>query len=259
LVGVETAKTIAYIWKKPLIPVNHLIAHIYANFFNNRLMKEKIFPAVCLVVSGGHTELVLMSDYEKFKKIGQTLDDAAGECFDKTAKLLGLGYPGGPEISKYAEKVNNQSLMSNNFTFPRPMINSKDFNFSFSGLKTAVLYKLKEMRKDQIKKNINLICFQIQEAITDVLVKKTMEAARKYKAKSIILGGGVAANKKLREKFASKCKKINLPLFVPQKDLCTDNGAMIAIAGYFKYKKSKNKKEFKNYWKKIKVDPNLKI
>ncbi|MCD6471224.1 tRNA (adenosine(37)-N6)-threonylcarbamoyltransferase complex transferase subunit TsaD [bacterium] len=258
LVGIETAKTLSYFLKKSLVSVNHLVGHIYANFFNKHL-SAKIFPAICLIVSGGHTELVLMTNYEKFKKIGQTLDDAAGECFDKSAKLLGLGYPGGPEISKCASKLSITNYNSLKFYFPRPMINSKNYNFSFSGLKTAVLYRIKKMNKKQIKENLPIICFEIQQAIIDVLVKKTMRAAREYNARSIILGGGVIANKKLREKFSAQCRQINLPLFFPPKNLCTDNAAMISVAGYFKYINSKNRKKFKENWRNMKVNPNLDI
>ncbi|MFN3301668.1 MAG: tRNA (adenosine(37)-N6)-threonylcarbamoyltransferase complex transferase subunit TsaD, partial [Patescibacteria group bacterium] len=152
LVGVEAAKTLAFLANKPLVPVNHLAGHIYANFIKNCKLKiENLFPAICLVVSGGHTELILMKDFEKFQKIGQTLDDAAGECFDKVAKILGLSYPGGPAIANCARqwksKIQNSKLK---IELPRPMINSSDFNFSFSGLKTAVLYKVKDL-KSKIK------------------------------------------------------------------------------------------------------------
>jgi len=276
LVGVETAKTLAFLLKKPLIPVNHLAAHIYANWLTpirSNLKSEihcdqatsqsvnlkQIFPAVCLVVSGGHTELILMKDFEKFKKIGQTLDDAAGECFDKVAKILGLGYPGGPAIAAEAAKIQNSK---SEITLPRPMINSSDFNFSFSGLKTAVLYKTRELGDSQTRKFIPIICNEVQQAIIDVLIEKTLRAAQKYKAKSIVLGGGVAANNELRKQFQLKIKncKLKMDFLVPPKNLCTDNAAMIAAAGYFKLKKTPKKDWRKKFdWRKIKVNPNLEV
>lgn len=271
LVGVEAAKTLAFLGRKPLIPVNHLIGHIYANFIGKEIIelesqkridqrKSIFFPAICLVVSGGHTELILMKDFEKFKKIGQSLDDAAGECFDKVAKILGLGYPGGPKIANEATKIKNKKI--ENIDFPRPMINSDDFNFSFSGLKTAVLYKTQELDKLKTKKFIPIICKEVQQAIIDVLITKTVKAAKRFKAKSIILGGGVAANQELRKQFTKvvKEKLFNSYLFLPDPSLCTDNAAMIAAAGYFKLKKISQKDWFKKFdWRKIKIDPNLEI
>lgn len=269
LVGVEAAKALAFVTKKPLIPVNHLAGHIYANWLSpicastksEILNPKQFFPAVCLVVSGGHTELVLMKDFEKFEKIGQTLDDAAGECFDKAAKILGLGYPGGPAIAAEAAKlpITNAKLP---ITLPRPMINSGDFNFSFSGLKTAVLYKAQKMSKLEIKKYLPEFCAEIQQSIIDVLIAKTIKAAQKFNVKSIILGGGVVANHELRRQFEEKVKREipNSLLFIPNSKLCTDNAAMIAVAGYFKLKETLKKDWQKEFdWRKIKVDPNLEI
>lgn len=293
LVGVEAAKTLSYVWGKPLIPVNHLIGHIYANWFNlgtgtsRSRSQSPLFPAVCLVVSGGHTKLILMKDFEKFKEIGSTRDDAAGEAFDKVAKLLGLGYPGGPAISRYAEKsiINNQL---STIKLPRPMINSNDFDFSFSGLKTAVLFILRERkfelvnRKSEIIRKmkylpqktrserikfIRNICAEFQQAAIDVLVSKTIKAARKYKAKSVLLSGGVAANTELRKQLSVKCQLSNVNFFAPAKKLCTDNAVMIAAAGYFQIIKAQEHKNIKTKeqlrelfdWKKIKVNPNLEI
>jgi len=263
LVGVEAAKTLAFLANKPLVPVNHLAGHIYANFVDksqiSNLKSQNLFPALCLVVSGGHTELILMKDFEKFQKIGQTLDDAAGECFDKVAKILGLGYPGGPAVA--AEAANLKSQISNlKIKFPRPMINTNDFNFSFSGLKTAVLYKTNSIKQITNNKNfVPEICAEVQQAIIDVLITKTIRAARKFNAKSIILGGGVVANKELRKQFKLKIEnwqlKIN-PLF-PPKNLCTDNATMIAAAGYFKLAKVKKNNWLRKFnWRKIKVDLN---
>lgn len=267
LVGVEAAKTLAFLTNKPLIPVNHLVAHIYSNFIGNwKLGIGNFLPAVCLVVSGGHTELVLMRDFEKFEKIGQTLDDAAGECFDKVAKILGLGYPGGPAIAAEAAKIlNSKSEIRNKLKIklPRPMINSPDFNFSFSGLKTAVLYATNSIKRIANNKNfIRAMCAEVQQAIIDVLITKTIKAVKKFNAKSIILGGGVAANDELRKQFKSKVYSLGsmVRLFVPTKSLCTDNAAMVALAGYFKLKKTPRKDWRKKFtWQKIKVDPNLEI
>lgn len=235
LVGIETAKTLAYVWKKPIIPVNHLQAHLYANWLEN---KKPQFPTIGLVVSGGHTDLVLMKDHGKLKWLGGTRDDAAGECFDKTARLLGLGYPGGPAIEKTAQKGNPQA-----FDLPRPMIKQKNFDFSFAGLKTAVLRVTKE-QKTKIKKED--LAASIQQAIIDVLVEKTVRAAEKYRVKSVLLAGGVAANRRLREKM-----KLEINLFVPPPKLCTDNATYVASCAYFNYQPIS--------WQKIKADPGLSI
>lgn len=241
LVGVETAKTLSLVWNKPIIPVNHLMAHIYANFIQKKSTIK--FPSLCLIVSGGHTELVLMKNHGKFKWIAGTRDDAAGECFDKCARLLGLGYPGGPEIEKAAQKAKQSTIK-----LPRPMINENNFDFSFSGLKTAVLYRLKK------EKPINHSwAAEIQEAITDILVEKTLRAAKKFKVKSILIGGGVAANQRLRKKFQSSILDLgpSIKLFIPDKKLCTDNAAVIASAAFFNYQPVP--------WSKIKPNPSLEI
>jgi len=235
LVGIETAKTLAYVWKKPIIPVNHLQAHLYANWLEG---KKPQFPTIGLVVSGGHTDLVLMKDHGKLKWLGGTRDDAAGECFDKTARLLGLGYPGGPAIEKKAQKGNSQA-----FDLPRPMIKQKNFDFSFAGLKTAVLRVTKKQKTKTKKEDL---AASIQQAIIDVLVEKTVRAAEKYRVKSVLLAGGVAANKKLREKM-----KLKINLFVPSPKLCTDNATYIASCAYFNYQPIS--------WQKIKADPGLSI
>lgn len=231
LVGVETAKTLSYIWKKPLIPVNHLYGHIYANFASE-ISNYPRFPAIALVVSGGHTDLVLMNSKNELKWLGGTRDDAAGEAFDKIGRLLNLSYPGGPSIEKSAKFGNSKT-----FDFPRPMIGSKDYDFSFSGLKTAVLREVKTI-KQMNNETINDICASVQHSIVDVLVKKTMLAAEKFGTKSILLGGGVAANQKLREEFQSSIvnQALSIKFFAPPKNLCTDNAAMIAAAAFFNYK-----------------------
>lgn len=250
LVGVETAKTLSLLWKKPVIGVNHLAAHIYANWLETD--KEPVFPALALVVSGGHTDLVLMKDHGKLTWIGGTRDDAAGEAFDKAARLLGLPYPGGPAISKEAEKHLAKHPSTKLNFFPRPMMAEKSFDWSFSGLKTAVLRQTQNS-KNKIKKE--RLAAEIQEAITDVLVKKTLRAVKKYRPKSLLLAGGVAANNRLRKKF--KLKVENLPASwrvdfrVPPPDLCTDNATYIASYAYFNYSPIP--------WQKVKVNPRLSI
>ncbi len=219
--GINFAKAISEQWNIPLMPINHIEAHMLANF------KNKIsFPAIALIASGGHTQIVLMKDFKKYVLLGETRDDAAGECFDKTARILGLNYPGGPEIAKKAEKSPKVPKL------PRPMINQKNYDFSFSGLKTAVLYNYKKQPNRKTKEYIRGMAFEIQDAITDILAKKTIKAARDHKAKSILLGGGVAANKELRKKFKEKAGP-GVQLLIPSQNMCTDNGAMIAIAASF--------------------------
>ncbi len=222
LIGTETARTLAVVWDKPLIGVNHLVGHIYANWIERNDYPQ--FPLIALVVSGGHTDLILMKDHGKFKWLGGTRDDSAGEAFDKVARILGLGYPGGPEI----ERVARQSEKSGPFKFPRPMVGSGDFDFSFSGIKTAVVNQVKGNRFDK-----SLIAYEFQEAVIDVLTKKTFKAAKKFGAKSIVIGGGVAANSGLRERMSVLSKQYEIEIFAPDKSLSIDNGAMIAAAAFF--------------------------
>ncbi|MBI4281216.1 tRNA (adenosine(37)-N6)-threonylcarbamoyltransferase complex transferase subunit TsaD, partial [Candidatus Uhrbacteria bacterium] len=235
-VGLETARYLGYAWNVPVVATNHLAGHLYSSLLNGSRIKNQEsrikFPALGLIVSGGHTELVLMKGHGQYKLIGETLDDAAGEAFDKIAKLLGLPYPGGPELAKLAEKGDPHA-----YEFPRGMIGSKDFNFSFSGLKTSLLYFLKAKRYTlNAKKDI---CASVQAAIVDVLVAKTISAAKKYRVKTVLLGGGVAANKSLRQKLRLALKKnIRDSLFlIPDSRYCTDNAAMIAAAGAITYKR----------------------
>jgi len=276
--GVNFAKELSKSWKIPIIPVNHIEAHILVNFLE---YKKIDFPAICLVVSGGHTQLILMKKVGSYKILSETRDDAAGECFDKCAKILGLGYPGGPEIAKLASRAvipglsrnpdviartpprrgTKQSLDSrfrgNDISLPRPMINSKDYDFSFSGLKTAVLYlwqKIDDRQKDVRSKIASEFAAEIQQAIIDVLIKKTIKAAKDFKAKSIILGGGVSANCELRSQFKSKIKnqKSKINLLFPLQNLSTDNAVMTAIAGYFHRTKKISAKN-------LRADANLRI
>lgn len=257
-VGVNFARAIACIWNKPIIPINHMEGHLYsaiiakslANKFKLRTIR---FPALALLVSGGHTELVLMLGFGKYKIIGETLDDAAGEAFDKVARILGLGYPGGPEIAKEAKKQNHFGFKEK-FVLPRPMLNSKDYNFSFSGLKTSVLYLMRDISKKYDLKSIRpAVAMEFQEAVAEVLVKKTLRAAKNYKAKTILLGGGVAANILLRDKLSSTVKKelTKVNFFTSPFNLTGDNALMIALAARF----YGNKKA----WSKIHADANLRL
>jgi len=249
LVGVEFAKMLSLSSGIPLLPINHMAGHLYSPFggMSSKLSSPSnlkfLFPMICLIVSGGHTMIVVMENTKNYKVIGRTVDDAAGEAFDKVAKLLGLPYPGGPAVSKLATKSK-----TTNIVFPRPMLHSKDYNFSFSGLKTAVLYKTQDLkfkisatapmsigamadRKDlKIKAEI---CKAFQDAAVDILAIKTLRAAKEYKAKSISISGGVSANNALQKRFEQDCKKNKLKLLLPGKGLSTDNAEMIGIAAAF--------------------------
>ncbi|PIT94190.1 tRNA (adenosine(37)-N6)-threonylcarbamoyltransferase complex transferase subunit TsaD [Candidatus Falkowbacteria bacterium CG10_big_fil_rev_8_21_14_0_10_43_11] len=253
LIGIETAKALSYAWQKPLISVNHLAGHIYGNFITNKNIK---FPALALIVSGGHTELIFMRGHYQFKLLGQTRDDAAGEAFDKAAKILGLGYPGGPAVAQEAMKIINHKSKIINLKLPRPMINDDNFDFSFSGLKTALLYQTQ--KDSEWRKKIPSYCAEFQQAIIDVLISKTVKAAKKHQVKSIMLAGGVAANLELRRQLsqavAQKLPGINFHL--PDLKYTTDNAAMIAAAGYF-YIKTLKRKNIKT--KLVKVDCNKKL
>jgi N6-L-threonylcarbamoyladenine synthase len=243
LVGVETAKTISFVHNIPIIPINHMIGHIYANWLiangKEQITKSSAishkpsanieFPAIALVVSGGHTDILLLKSHGDYQLLGGTRDDAAGEAFDKIGRLLGHPYPAGPAIEESAKKGDPKR-----FRFPRPLIGSGDLEFSFSGLKTAVLRETQNLKTLDIQ-TINDLSYATQDAIIDVLVKKTLKAAEKYSAKSILLSGGVAANQSLRNRFEAdiKLRHIDAVLFCPDRILCTDNAAMIASAGYF--------------------------
>jgi N6-L-threonylcarbamoyladenine synthase len=246
LVGVETTKTLAYLWDKPIVPVNHLVGHLYANWLDTPTPPE--FPALGLVVSGGHTDLVLMKGHGQIKWLGGTRDDAAGEAFDKTARLLGLGYPGGPAVAAEASKskAKNEKLKM----LPRPLINSRDFDFSFSGLKTAIARQVLDKRHQFSK---DRLAAEVQQAIVDVLVEKSIRAIKKHKPKSFLLAGGVAANKLLRKTVFAKIarQKLQVIVHVPPTVLCTDNASYIAACAFYNYKPNK--------WQKITANPNLTI
>jgi len=266
LIGVNTARALAYRFRKPIVGVNHIEGHIFSNWLppvrestkhEARSTKKIEFPALILVVSGGHTELILMKDYGKYKIIGQTLDDAAGECFDKTARLLGLGFPGGPAIAAEALKFKIENLKLK-ISLPRPMINSKDYNFSFSGLKTAVLYLYNNLTaQDCSSNNVRpAMAVEVQNAIVDVLTAKTVKAIKNLNPKTVMIAGGVSANKALREKMAEEFESYKIPFLMPDTSHATDNAAMIATAGYFEYIQ---KKPAKDSWKNLVADANLKL
>ncbi|HBO16534.1 MAG: putative tRNA threonylcarbamoyladenosine biosynthesis protein Gcp [Candidatus Moranbacteria bacterium GW2011_GWE2_35_2-] len=326
LVGTNTAKTLAYKWKKPLLGIHHIEGHIYANFIgeisnsqfpiskqfsssNNQISKQKHissklnnlkfnknyklkiknssikFPVLCLVVSGGHTQLVLMKDHLQYEIVGQTLDDAAGEAFDKVARILDLGYPGGPAIAAAAaanfkfpisnfQTISNDKISksktnsSHKIKLPRPMLHSKDFNFSFSGLKTAVLYQMKKFQENKSKIDnwslvIEEMACEFQQAAIDVLVHKTIKAAQQYNPKTIMLAGGVSANKELRKQLGKNIEE-KLPAtsyIIPDISLTGDNAAMIASAAAFRWQKmsAQEKENAQQNWKNLEADANLKL
>ncbi len=248
LVGVNTAQTLAYIHKIPLIPIHHVAGHIYANFLERQISNFK-FPILILTISGGHNELVLMKGHHDFEVIGETLDDAAGEAFDKIARLLGLGFPGGPIISERAEDGDPIA-----FDFPRPMLDKDNkYNFSFSGLKSAVKREVDKISENKPTEGgihesrlrdgvINDISASFQSAVIDVLADKLVMAADEFKVKSVHLAGGVSANQLLRKTVRERLSD-NVQLFWPEKMVyCTDNAAMIASAAYFLPKKKINEK-----------------
>ena len=243
--GVNYAKELAQKNNKPLIGINHIEGHIYSNWLlpiaensKHKIRNPKIeFPALCLIVSGGHTELVLMHDHGNHELVGRTVDDASGEAFDKIARLIGLEYPGGPAISAEAEKFKANEA-SAAISLPRPMMHSKNFSFSFSGLKTSVLYLVRDLQVplESVRAEI---AHEAQEAIVDVLISKTKKAAEQYQPKSILLAGGVSANKLLRSRLQELCSMLHVSCFIPPMQYTTDNAAMIAAASYSRTKGSR--------------------
>lgn len=224
LIGLETAKTLAWIYQKPLIPVHHIAGHIYAN----NLIKRLEFPLIALVISGGHTELIYMEKDYSFKKLGSTLDDAVGECYDKVGKIMDIDYPAGPMVDKYAHEG------MNSYKLPIPL-NDNSYNFSFSGLKSAVINLVhnEEQRNQEVNKK-DLAC-SFQNIVIESLTKKTLKAILDYKVNNLILAGGVSANKGIRDSFKEICEKRNINYTFPDIKYCTDNAAMIASAGYYAY------------------------
>ena len=228
LVGVSFAKGIALALDLPLIEVNHMEAHVLAHFINE---PKPEFPFLCLTVSGGHTQIVLVKDYLNMQVIGETQDDAVGEAFDKAAKMMGLPYPGGPLIDKFAKEGN-----PNAFKFPQTVM--PDLSFSFSGIKTAFLYFLRDRKKEDenfVEKNLNNICASLQRHLVQMLLQKLKLAAQQTGIKEIAIAGGVAANSGLRDAMAQTAQELNWKIFVPEFQYCTDNAAMIAMAAHYKY------------------------
>ena len=231
LVGSTVGESLSFALGIPSIPVHHLEGHLLAPMLEDT---KPVFPFLALLVSGGHTQIIHVKHIGQYDIVGDTLDDAAGEAFDKTAQLLGLGYPGGAALSKLAESGKPK------YNLPKPMLHSKDFDFSFSGLKTAVLTLVKKQPEltDTIKANI---AASFQESITEVLIYKTLKAMDSLNLNQIVVSGGVGANKQLREKLTNSSQKNNFQLFFPSLEFCTDNGAMIALAGYLRYSLSEKK------------------
>ena len=225
LVGVEAAKTLAYLYNKPLVPVHHISGHIYAN----NLVKRLEFPLIALVISGGHTELIYMDKDYSFKKLGGTLDDAVGECYDKVGRVIDVEYPGGPIIDKMAV------IGKHTYDLPIPL-NDDSYNFSFSGLKSAVINLVhNEKQRGNIIRKEDL-AKSFQDVVVDVLTKKTMHALKEYNVKNLILAGGVAANKGIRNKFQELCEENKINYTFPSIKYATDNAAMIASSGYYAFK-----------------------
>lgn len=249
VVGVEVAKGLSYGWDVPLVRTNHIEGHIYSVLLGEHAPAHIPFPALAVIVSGGHTELILMRDHGAYELIGRTRDDAAGECFDKVGKLLGFEYPGGPKISQFAREGDREAII-----FPRPMIQEKNFDFSFAGLKTSALYWLRDNPLPVMDTNplpllpsgisaigqtagptIHDFCASFEQAIVDVLVTKTIRAAKQYGVRSVILSGGVSANQLLRDSLLQTALHAlpHVEVLIPEPKFTTDNAAMIAMAGYF--------------------------
>ena len=275
LIGTNAAKTLSYFWKKPLLGVQHIEGHIYSNFLSSPKIK---FPLIALVVSGGHTSLILIKNHLKYKILGETQDDAVGEAFDKVAKLLGLGYPGGPIVSKKADEFDEKfkELDDENLKqeieaikFPRPMMDKKNYDFSFSGLKTSVLYFYQKLETEKMNEKTleiykDAICKEFQDAAVEVLTTKAKRAIEEFKPKTVVLAGGVAANLTLRKTLEEKTKEVsgNIDYLVPPFEFCGDNAAMIGAVAFYRYLdfEKKNKlDELENNWKTLEADSNVKV
>lgn len=228
LVGVNATKTFALMYHKPIIGVNHLAGHIYANSVEHDMK----FPSMALLVSGGNTELIYMKEHFSFEIIGETLDDAVGEAYDKVARVVGIGYPGGPKVDKLAHEGKDT------YHLPRVTLGNDNYNFSFSGLKSAVinLHHNAEQRGEEI--NVNDLCASFQNSVTDVLVEKALKACKEYNVNQLIVAGGVSANKGLKEKLFATNKDKNLEICIPSIKYCTDNAVMLACAGYYRWLKN---------------------
>jgi len=279
LMGVNFAKSLSYIWKKPLIPVNHLEGHIYSSWVKGIpktfTFWEKPFPILALIVSGGHTMFVSMKNQLNYKILGETLDDAAGEAFDKVARILGLGYPGGPEISKFAKKGKP------NFEFTLPLRNAKEIKFSFSGLKTAVLYKalaiakkksIKDILNESPKPDLNLplsigqkedLARAFESVVVESLMKQTKKALTDYNFRTVVVGGGVAANELLRKRWATELKEEfpKLRVMLPPAELTGDNAAMLLPVAYLRWQQASatKKKEYQDNWQRLEANASLEL
>ena len=235
-VGVVFAKALNAVWNIPIIPTNHMEGHIVVSALEaidkkQYLINETKYPAMALLISGGHTQLVLIKDYLQYEIIGSTCDDAVGEAFDKVARMLGLPYPGGPQISKYADAWKSRNVTAQSFKFPRPMIHSDNLDFSFSGLKTSVLYAIKKIPEmtEEMKEEI---AFEFKEAVVDVLISKTQKAILEHGVETLIAGGGVIADKDIRKALENLARESGIKFQLPEISASTDNALMIAVAGF---------------------------
>ena len=245
LVGVAEAKAIAYATKKPLIGVHHIEGHISANYIEHKELEP---PFLCMVASGGHSHLVMVKDYGEYEIIGRTRDDAAGEAFDKVARAIGLGYPGGPKIDKLAREGDKNAI-----TFPRAKISGSPDDFSFSGLKSSVLNYLNQCEMKGVEVSRADVAASFQQAVIDVLTEHTVAAAKRIGIKKVAIAGGVASNSSLREQMKKKCENNGITFYYPSPVYCTDNAAMIGVAGYYEYRKG-----VRDGWD-LNAVPNLKI
>lgn len=273
VIGVQTAKTLAYRWHKPLLGIHHIEGHIYANFIcpsQSKMERQyNTFPLLALVVSGGHTQLILMRDHFNYEILGETQDDAVGEAFDKVAKMLGLAYPGGPEVARHASCVNPPTaeiqVPQNHITLPRPMINSGDYNFSFSGIKTAVLYTLQKQNPETLTDEnfINTVCAEFQNASVEVLVSKTKQAINQYAPKTVVIAGGVSANVHLREQLAHMINQnfSDVAFLTPEFKYSLDNAAMIGSAALLRWQRMSehDRNQALTTWEMLEPNANLKL
>ena len=253
LVGLTFARAIAWRLDKPLIGVDHMDGHVHSNWLGRTEPMGDVFPALNLIVSGGHTDLVLMRGHGDYRIIGETQDDAVGEAFDKVARLVGLSYPGGPKISKLAEGGNPSA-----YDLPRPMLSAKNYDFSYSGLKTAVLYLIRDITggvRELTDGEKADIAASFQEAAVDVLIRKTRRAAEEYGVRSVMLSGGVSANTLLRERLTRMCADAGVSCITPHLKYTTDNAAMIAAAAYFSFREKKTTSS----WETVQMDANLRM
>lgn len=237
-VGINFARALSLIWQIPMIPVNHMEGHIVSFLLHKNDTNTNIeelnasFPALAILISGGHTELVLVKNFGDYEVIGQTTDDAIGEAYDKTARLLDLPYPGGPHIANLAQQARGEGVENDWLKLPRPLLHSPDYNFSLSGLKTAVLYAVQK-RGDLSDNDKKIVAQEFEQSVVDVLIKKSRKAIEDYNIQSCIVGGGVIANQFIRDNLQILADEQNIPIFFPTQELSTDNATMIAIAGYF--------------------------